>query len=505
MVRQLKDLPLPHTLLSLALVSQLGLAAYGREYRVLLPLVPFTAIPLVYLSKESRTKDWIKETLETTAQDGIAWELLQQLRGHKEPSKATDEPKAILEEPKATIEESKVPYANLESLRENRDKFPHLAFLGKTGSGKSTLVNQVLAYTSAKDTVAIALAPHWEAGDYQNADLILGVGRNYGNDARPYQDELRDEQSGKVLVSPQGEPEIDFRDILAGYKLNARVTCCQFLRSLLNEMDRRYQLTDQGTFVWRTDGSPRLEVVLDEFPAWGSLPGIDDCLSKLLREARKVGIRLYLIIQGAEVKSMGIEGQGSLREQLIFFRGLGFIRGLAGVSKCPVGGIALPPESPTMKALEALSYPWLMEESIVLPPGNVIPERILPDPKYFSHRVTGSQKSPKLPQKDLKLTTLENGDFGDLGSSKGFQESPQKSPGSESHQKVTPKVTIRDLSDIYGVPIDDLDFCLGLLESGMVTDSHVIKHHLGFRKSEGSKSYTRGKELLRELKKFLDT
>jgi len=93
------------------------------------------------------------------------------------------------------------------------------------------------------------------------------------------------------------------------------ISACGFMGVLIKEMDRRYQLTPQQTFVGETE--PEIVVILDEFNAWAKhekeLPEIT---SKLLREARKVKIRLIPLVQGTEVEAMGCKGQGQLREQL---------------------------------------------------------------------------------------------------------------------------------------------------------------------------------------------
>jgi hypothetical protein len=57
-------------------------------------------------------------------------------------------------------------------------------------------------------------------------------------------------------------------------------------------------------------------VILDEFPAVASELGKDatNAVKLIVREARKVNIKLILLAQGSEVKTLGIEGEGSLRE-----------------------------------------------------------------------------------------------------------------------------------------------------------------------------------------------
>ncbi len=205
-------------------------------------------------------------------------------------------------------------------FRTNRTKYPHIALLGKTGGGKSTLAENLCGLFGG---LTIAVAPHFKAGDYSSANLIIGKGRKYGETALPYDNEP---VKGK---SQDLEPDVAFSDILSG-KVNP--TVCQFIRSLLYEMNRRYQLVDpetgtpdpDGIYVSDYEGSQEINIILDEFNAYSKLPGVDVCLKMLIREARKVGIRLVLLLQGAEVKALGISGEGSLRESLTFVRVMNF-------------------------------------------------------------------------------------------------------------------------------------------------------------------------------------
>lgn len=205
-------------------------------------------------------------------------------------------------------------------FRTNRTKYPHIALLGKTGGGKSTLAENLCGLFGG---LTIAVAPHFKSGDYSSANLIIGKGRKYGETALPYDTEP---VKGK---SQDLEPDVAFRDILSG-KVNP--TVCQFIRSLLYEMNRRYQLVDpetgkpdpDGIYVSDYEDSQEINIILDEFNAYSKLPGVDICLKMLIREARKVGIRLVLLLQGAEVKALGISGEGSLRESLTFVRVMNF-------------------------------------------------------------------------------------------------------------------------------------------------------------------------------------
>lgn len=161
-------------------------------------------------------------------------------------------------------------------------EFPHIAITGKTGQGKSTLAEYLCTLLGGG---VIAVAPHYEPGDFPSADLIVGTGRDYG---------------GAVA----SEPSIDWADIMAGQL----VSVSGFIKSLHGEMTQRYR----GD---RSSCQP-VNVILDEFNAYAKLDGLGELIKQLIREGRKVGIRLMLLCHGVEVKALGIEGEGSLRMSL---------------------------------------------------------------------------------------------------------------------------------------------------------------------------------------------
>jgi len=197
------------------------------------------------------------------------------------------------------------------AIERDRTKYAHMLIANKTGGGKSTLAMALAKGFKSGNELAIAVAPHWQTGDFGTADLIVGSGRNYGVSAEEYEE--KELKNGDVKVT--GEVEVPFREILGG----RRVTVCQFMRSLMNEMNERYQLVD-GVYRSKAENRPYLTVFLDEYPAYATMPGVAECLKQLIRESRKVGIRLFILTQGTEVKTLGIEGEGSIRENLTFIR-----------------------------------------------------------------------------------------------------------------------------------------------------------------------------------------
>ncbi|MGD1849293.1 MAG: hypothetical protein ACFCBU_01355 [Cyanophyceae cyanobacterium] len=172
------------------------------------------------------------------------------------------------------------------------DTYAHLAIVGPTGSGKSTLAE---ALATQLGGITMAIAPHRKPGDFKAlGDRVYCGGRNYGT---------------------KNDDPADFQALLQG--TGDRVSVVSVIKAVFEEMDRRYQLLDSGQ-----DTGDFVNVIWDE-----TLAALDECpkalvplMLKLLRESRKVGIRLILLPPDDAVKSLHLDGQGAARANLSYVR-----------------------------------------------------------------------------------------------------------------------------------------------------------------------------------------
>lgn len=160
-------------------------------------------------------------------------------------------------------------------------QLPHIMILGSTGSGKTTLVNEVLNNIEGD---VIICDPHSYPGLWGNLPVVSDYG-----------------EISKLLVS------------------------CTL------EMYRRYALRRQGKQLEFTP----INLLIDEFPGVANHPQIkrqyphDDTtkdsifiywFQRWLCEARKVNMRMILLSQGSSVKSLNLQGQSELLENLNILR-----------------------------------------------------------------------------------------------------------------------------------------------------------------------------------------
>jgi hypothetical protein len=95
------------------------------------------------------------------------------------------------------------------------------------------------------------------------------------------------------------------------------VTAAAVVKAIHAEMDRRYELLSNGD-----DPGPMVNLVWDEILATlGEVPKLAKTyLLPLLREARKVRLRVIALPQDDQVESLDIKGQGAARANLTYVR-----------------------------------------------------------------------------------------------------------------------------------------------------------------------------------------
>ena len=166
----------------------------------------------------------------------------------------------VVEDAPATLPEP-LPLFDWNQLRDC-DRFPHFLICGGTGSGKTYTTERIVKFIGGDVTVITTKA---KAEQWQGLKVI-GKGRNF--------------------------------DAIA-----------LALAGLLQEMQRRMQDLD-------ANHAPKI-VVLDEFPSiTANIESATDIVTTLIREAREAKIRLFILSQGRQVKTLKLEGQSDLRENL---------------------------------------------------------------------------------------------------------------------------------------------------------------------------------------------
>lgn len=149
---------------------------------------------------------------------------------------------------------------------------PHVMLLGSTGDGKSTLAKHLAANCTA---YTIVIDPHAAPDDWGNLP-VYGAGRKY-------------EQIAEIM----------------------KVT--------LELLQMRFDARDLGVKQFEP-----IVIICDEYPAIvaSAVAGkVASSWMKLIsREARKVAIRLVVLTQSPEVKAIGLEGEGSVRDNFCFIK-----------------------------------------------------------------------------------------------------------------------------------------------------------------------------------------
>lgn len=164
------------------------------------------------------------------------------------------------------------------------NKWPHLAIVGGTGDGKSFTAERLIPVL---DGYPLISHPHWKPSDYPGYSAVYCGGRNYGD--------------------WEQDDSVNFESLFDGKA--GKVSFASLMKTLEIEMDRRYKCYERGD-----EDYPMINVVLDELnTSLSKVPDAVESLKNLLREARKVKIRLICLLQSDNVKSLKLEGEGVLR------------------------------------------------------------------------------------------------------------------------------------------------------------------------------------------------
>lgn len=178
----------------------------------------------------------------------------------------------------------------LHELATNQHKHPHVFIVAKTGGGKSTLAQYLAAKCTGK---RFAMAVHHDVttDDWQCCHAVFGVGVNYG--------------------TPDDEP-ISYSALVSG-EVDSPSTE-QIMQAILTEMYDRYRSgvahTSHEVHNWILDECPAVARAMDK--RFGS------ALAPILFEARKVGLRMFVLSQSDNVETLKIKGQGKLRDQFTY-------------------------------------------------------------------------------------------------------------------------------------------------------------------------------------------
>ena len=221
-------------------------------------------------------------------------------------------PSAIAPEAIA-LPESQPRFFNWEELKDP-DLYPHALIIGPTGSGKTFSTERILKYLGSPSRVITTK----RKSDQWVGLPVIGHPRNFEAIAEALEDSLEE------------------------------------MQSRLEAIDKPWEQT------W---------TVIDELPAIvANLPQIQDYLTTFIREARETRLRFMFLVQGAQVKTIGLEGQSDLRDNLLEIR-------LGRFAIDEAGAIARKTKSPESQAnldwLKSQKYPLLVGDLPALLPEAV--------------------------------------------------------------------------------------------------------------------------------------
>lgn len=160
---------------------------------------------------------------------------------------------------------------------ENRTKNPHILILGQTGSGKTFLVKELIERSTAKHKIYVS--PTKEE-DEMNIPGMRYVGCG-----------LNPKDNGNYQAIKE------------------------FFASSLKDIKDRVKMSKQQKLLLGFT-----ECCLDEIPDIALEMPWSDWFLRIVSMARKQGFRLWVPTTGDQVKTLGIEGRGDMRDNLRYLR-----------------------------------------------------------------------------------------------------------------------------------------------------------------------------------------
>lgn len=191
----------------------------------------------------------------------------------------TEASSPVTQSAKVKFKGVEIPIFDFNDLRENPDRYPHWMVIGKTGIGKTRLAEYILSLLGGEQFV---ITPKKKPQDWQGLKVI-------------------------------GYP----------FKFDEIEKC---LAQISDQMYSRYEAVGNGEIL-----TP-INFVIDEWPLINSKTSskITEDVKTSIWVARDSGMRMGLLAQTTRVKSLGIEGEGDILENLTQIRLGGFAKDYAG-------------------------------------------------------------------------------------------------------------------------------------------------------------------------------